>query len=64
MRCRRFVAAGRVTNYEMELLRKDRTWRDTGWSHVWASVSTAFHPRSLKEWQHAQGGHHGDEKAR
>ena len=47
----RFTAPGRVTNYEMEYLRQDRTWRNTRWHRVWSSVSEKYHATSLEDWQ-------------
>jgi hypothetical protein len=41
----------RITNYEMEILRRQPTRRAGPWSYVWASVSDPFHPTSLEDWQ-------------
>lgn len=49
---RRLLANGKVTNYEMAWLRENVTKpHGTRWQHLWASLSTSRHPRSLVHWQ-------------
>lgn len=44
----RFTAPGKVTNYEMRLLREQDV--DGCCREIWQSVSHAFHPHTLDEW--------------
>jgi hypothetical protein len=46
----RFVARGRLTNYEMKDLREQHVGRDRTWIYPWSSLADTFHPHSLEEW--------------
>lgn len=55
----RFVAPGRLTNYEMEIMREKRTHRYVAhrrvrYSFVWESLSDPNHPTSLEDWTRQQ----------
>ena len=45
-----FYANGRVTNYEMTLLRELKKDGDTRWIVPWSSVALRFHPQNLEDW--------------
>jgi len=52
---------GRITNYELDGLRKDMVWRGVRWAYMWESLSDAKHPRSLVEWRAMQQAPEEDE---
>ena len=49
--CTRLTSAGRITNWEMEILRGLPHPQDTKWNHVWVGLSDPFHPKSEQEWK-------------
>ena len=54
---RRFIASGKITNYEMHQLRAYEI--EEGFTHVrfnflWASLSDQFHPHNQEEWDRVE----------
>ncbi len=60
-RAARLRNSGRITNYEMNGLRKEMVWRGVRWAYLWESLSDAQHPRSLEEWRAMKQAQDGDE---
>lgn len=56
---RRFHAPGRLTNYEMEIMREKQIHRYVDgrrvrYSFMWESLSVANHPMSRADWERQQ----------
>lgn len=58
----RFRAPGRLTNYEMEIMRETRTHRYVDhqrvrYSYMWESLNDPDHPTSREDWQRKREEH-------
>ena len=53
-RCRRLQSNGRITNWEMETLRRNPPPRRCRWLLLWESLSDPEHATSQEHWRDIQ----------